>query len=204
MAEDTPGTVVKAPAPKVTPDAKAIAAANKAKEKEALAKAKEKEKEALAKAKEKEKAAAAKAKADAAKAAEKAKAKIIADKAKADTKAAKEKEKAAKKAEKEAAKNKPPVWVEQVNEHNVIEKVDQNKFPFEITCSVEGCANPTRYVTQSGLLTVTMCKYHAVLARRKRRVASRKDRGKLYAAVVKEALEKGMFPESFKKKHGLV
>lgn len=156
--------------------------AKKLKEKEK----KEKEKERLAALREKEKAKK-----------EKEKAKLAEQKAKEKEK--KEKEKAKAKADKEAAKNRVPVWVEQVNEKGEIEKVDKNKYPFEINCD---CGN-VRYVNKSGLLQVTQCKLCTAKGRRKKASLKRKEKAVKYRNIVKEAMELDLFPADFKKKFGL-
>lgn len=163
---------------------------------EAAKKAREKEKEnmfkKLQKEKEEKSKAAAKAKAEkekekAAKAAERAKAKEA---------------KAAEKKEKKEKAVLEPVWVEQVNEKGEMELIDKNKFPFEIQCDTPGCNN-VRYVNASGLLQVTKCKLCAKKDRRRRRVAGMKQKTKQYRTIVQAALDQGLFPDDFKKKHGL-
>lgn len=171
---------------------------DKAAERAKQAAAKQAEKEKLAKQKEAEKAKAEKEAAKKKAADERAKAK--AEKEAERAKKKEEREKA--KAEKEAAKNKPPEWVTQLDEKGNPEQVDKNKYPFEVKCAYPGCEE-IRYVNQSGLLLVTMCKPHARKERRKRRMAKVRARTANYKNVVKEALEKGYFPDAFRKKHGL-
>lgn len=166
------------------------------KAKAAAAKAAEKAKADALKAKEKE--AAAKAKAKAEKEIEKAKAKAEKEKAAAAKKAEREKAKA----EREAAKHKEPEWVEQLDEKGNTEKVDMNKFPFPVTCAVPGCGQ-VRYVNQSGLLLVTMCKPHARKERRKRRMAKVRAKAQNAKVIVKDALDQGLFPDKFRKKYGI-
>lgn len=93
-----------------------------------------------------------------------------------------------------------PVFVEQLDEKGEVELVDKNKFPFEVVC--DECGS-TRYVNTAGLNTVTKCKKCAAKKRRHDRSVVRRDKSKKYAAVVKEALELGLFPDKFMKKHGL-
>lgn len=173
--------------------------ADKAKQAEIAKKEKEKAKADAEKAKVKEKMEAAKAKAEEAA----AKAKELKEKAKEEAKAKREELAAARKKAKEekaAAKKKEPVWVEQLSEKGEPELVDKNKFPFEVVCSVCGSV---RYVTKSGLLLVDKCKLHAKKERRKHRMEKVREKGKKYRAVVKDALEQGLFSDAFKKKHGL-
>lgn len=93
-----------------------------------------------------------------------------------------------------------PVMVEQLNDKGEIELVDKNKFPFEVVCDECGSV---RYVNTAGLATVTKCKKCAAKKRRHDRSVVRRDKNKKYATVVKEALEQGLFPDKFIKKHGL-
>ena len=134
------------------------------------------------------------------------KARLEKEKEKAEAKAKREKEaaerKAAKEAEKEAKANKEPDWVSQLDEHGNPELVDRNVFKYEVKCSHPGC-NEVRWVTLSGLKEVTMCKPHARKTRRARRLERVKDRNRNYKAMVEEAVELGLFPAEFLKKHGL-
>lgn len=93
-----------------------------------------------------------------------------------------------------------PVMVEQLNEKGEIELIDQNKFPFAVTC--EDCGS-VRYVNAAGLKTVTKCKRCAAKGRRKGQSKVRREKAKKYAAVVKDALAQNLFPDKFMKKHGL-
>lgn len=133
----------------------------------------------------------------------------------AELKAAKEKkeqEKAARKAEREAARaaresgakparvEKEPVWTEQKDEHGNTELVDKTKNEHQIVC--EDCGD-IRWVTTSQLHEVTRCKPCARKVRRQRRAKRVAQRTKDFRAIVQEALELGLFPESFRKEHGL-
>jgi len=111
--------------------------------------------------------------------------------------------KAAKEAEKKAKAEREPDWVTQLDEHGNPETVDRNVFQFEVKCCHPGCTE-SRWVTLSGLREVTMCKPHARKTRRARRLERVKDRNANYKTVVEAALELGLFPEDFMKKHGLV
>jgi len=93
-----------------------------------------------------------------------------------------------------------PIFVGQLNEKGEMELVDKNKFPFEVIC--DECGS-TRYVNTAGLNTVTKCKKCAAKKRRHDRSVTKRDKNKKYATVVKEAMEQGLFPDKFLKKHGL-
>lgn len=147
----------------------------------------------------KEAIAKAKAERDKAKVPEKGKAQ--ADPKKAATTAKEAKPPKVKK-EKPAPEPKEPAWVTQLDEHGNEETVDMNKFPIPIQCCVDGC-DQVRYTTASGALNVTMCKPHARKFRRKRRVLVKRDQAKKYKAIIADALKFGLFPDKFKKKHGL-
>jgi hypothetical protein len=135
------------------------------------------------------------------------KARLEKETAKAEAKEKREKEAADRKAAKEAAvlakATKEPDRVTQLDEHGNPETVDRNVFRFEVKCSHPGCTE-SRWVTLSGLREVTMCKPHARKTRRARRLERVKDRNANYKTIVEAAVEQGLFPADFMKKHGLV
>lgn len=61
-----------------------------------------------------------------------------------------------------------PVFETQLNQDGKYEKVDTTKYSRRVLCSVPGCFQ-VRYVLPQDHLKVTLCKPHALEARRKYR-----------------------------------